>query len=106
MLGLRSLLGLVLSLVIHGAVAAYLITQTPLKEQPKPKKITLAMEIFQEASAPVKEAPIAKPVELATPVVKPVTPPQPIVKPKTTKAKVDKKPTLKKKANKKEESSS
>ncbi len=67
MFSIRSLIGLLLSLLLHGGIVAYVVTHNVKKETSKPEKISMQLAMFKIA------APTPKPV---------ASPPSPIISPK------------------------
>ncbi len=69
MFSLRSFIGFSLSVLIHGSMGAYILTQNFKAEKPKPKKIAMQMAMFKISPPPVVAA---KPAE--------TTPLEPVIK--------------------------
>ncbi|MEE9445153.1 MAG: energy transducer TonB [Cocleimonas sp.] len=89
MLGFRSLIALILSLVVHGGIATYLLTQEKVEKKPKPKNITLQMAMFKQE--PPKKVPVVLP-KVVEAISKPI---EPVIKPKVVKKIIQKKPKKK-----------
>lgn len=115
MISLRSLLGLVLSLLVHVGVGAYFLSQD-FKEKtppPKPNKVAMQLDMFKVEPKPIivapkPEQPTQEPVKVVEPtpekpkLTKSVVKPKPVVKPRPKiKKKAKQKPKPKAKPKKK-----